>query len=62
MCSSDLADRLNQDGVPYVLVSDLVDGRDRPPELLQSRFVTKPYGFDDIAKVLGYQVPIRAVH
>lgn len=47
--------RLDQGGVPYVLVSDLADGRDRPPELLQADYVTKPYGFADIAEVLGYR-------
>lgn len=57
---TEVTERLDRDGVPYVLVSDLADGRDRPPELLQARYVTKPYGFTDIAEALGYQAPIRA--
>jgi CheY-like chemotaxis protein len=58
---TEVTERLDQGGVPYMLVSDLADGRDRPPELLQSRFVTKPYGFADIAEALGYEPPVCAV-
>lgn len=55
---TEVAGRLDRDGVPFLLVSDLADGRDRPPQLLQTRYVTKPYGFADIAEALGYQPPI----
>lgn len=57
---TEVTDRLDREGVPFVLVSDLADGRDRPPELLQARYVTKPYGFADIAAALGRQPPICA--
>lgn len=58
---SEVASRLDQAGVPFVLVSDLADGRDRPPELLESRYVTKPYCLTDIAHALGLTVPARMV-
>jgi DNA-binding response OmpR family regulator len=46
---------LDQAGVPYLLVSDLADGRDRPPELLDTGYVTKPYCLSDIARALGQE-------
>lgn len=51
-----VAGRLDQAGVPYIVVSDLADGRDRPPELRESRYVTKPYCLTDIARTLGHEV------
>lgn len=52
----DVANLLDEAGVPYVLVSDLADGRDRPAELLLAKYVTKPYCIADIAQTLGEEV------
>ncbi|MGB7655937.1 MAG: hypothetical protein WBL74_10705 [Novosphingobium sp.] len=51
-----VAAMLDQAAVPYVLVSDLADGRDRPLELLGARYVTKPYCLSDLARILGRDV------
>lgn len=48
-----VAQRCAEQGVPFVLVSDLPDGRDRPAGFSRAPFVTKPYTFADLADALG---------
>lgn len=44
-----VAHALDRQNVPFMLVSDLPDGRDRPPSLRMVPFVTKPYDFGELA-------------
>lgn len=47
---------LDRQNVPFMLVSDLPDGRDRPPSLRMVPFVTKPYAFTElVAAMAGFE-------
>ncbi|WP_309752708.1 hypothetical protein [Novosphingobium sp.] len=48
-----VAQALDARKVPFMLVSDLPDGRDRPPGLRAAPYVTKPYAFADLATALA---------
>ena len=48
-----VAQALDRQNVPFMLVSDLPDGRDRPPSLRMVPFVTKPYAFAELAAAMA---------
>lgn len=48
-----VAHALDRQNVPFILVSDLPDGRDRPPSLSTVPFVTKPYRFAELAAAMA---------
>ena len=52
-----VAQALDRQNVPFMLVSDLPDGRDRPPGLRMMPFVTKPYAFAELAAAIARLEP-----
>lgn len=48
-----VAKALDSQNIPFILVSDLPDGRDLPRSLRHVPFVTKPYAFTDLAAALA---------
>lgn len=48
-----VAHALDRQNVPFMLVSDLPDGRDRPSSLRMVPFVTKPYDFAELAATMA---------